>query len=54
MEMESLSTALTTALTTVSTNFFSIAGSVLPAALGIGGAVLALRLGYKVFKTFTK
>lgn len=52
--MDALVTALSSAIGDVSTNFFSIAGSVLPAALGIGGAVLALRLGYKVFKTFTK
>lgn len=51
--MEGLTTALTSALGTVSTNFFSIAGDVLPVALTIGGAVLALKLGYKVFKTFT-
>lgn len=51
--MEGLTTALTTALSSVSTDFFSIAGTVLPVALGIGGAVMALRLGYKVFKQFT-
>lgn len=51
--MEALQTALTTAIGQVSTDFFSIAGTVLPVALGIGGAVLALKLGYKVFKTFT-
>ena len=52
--MEGLTTALTSAMSTVSTDFFSIAGAVLPIALGIGGAMLALRLGYKVFKSFAK
>lgn len=51
--MEGLTTAMTTALASVSSDFFSIAGSVLPVALGIASAVLALKLGYKVFKTFT-
>lgn len=48
--MASLITAIGTAFTTVSSDFFSILSTALPIALGILGAGIAIRLGVKYFK----
>ena len=42
--------ALTTACTTISTNFFSALGDILPIALGIVGAGIVVILGVRYFK----
>lgn len=48
--MDSIITALTTAMTTVKTDFFSALGSILPVALAIVGAGLVVVLGVRYFK----
>lgn len=48
--MESIITALTTAMTTVKTDFFSAIGSILPPALAIVGAGMVVVLGVRYFK----
>lgn len=52
--MEEITTAVTTALTTVQTNAMSIIGDVLPSALTIVGAVLVVTIGIKVFRKVAK
>lgn len=48
--MEGIITALTTAMTTVKTDFFSALTSILPVALAIVGAGMVIVLGVKYFK----
>ena len=48
--MESITTALVTALGDVGTNALSAIASVLPAALAICGAVMVVTIGVRVFK----
>ena len=48
--MSDIITALTTALTTVKTDFFTALGGVLPVALAIVGAGLVIVLGVRYFK----
>lgn len=48
--MESMLTALTTAISTIGNNAISAIGSVLPTALTIVGAVMVVTIGVKVFK----
>lgn len=48
--MSDIITALTTALTTVKTDFFSAIAGILPVALAIVGAGLVVVLGVKYFK----
>lgn len=50
---EAITTALTTAFTNIQTNVIDIIGIAAPYALGIMGAVLAITIGIKVFKTLT-
>lgn len=52
--MEGITTALTTALGTISSNVMSVFGDVLPAALTIVGAVIVVTLGVKMFKRIAK
>lgn len=52
--MEELITALTTAATQIQTDFMSTATGLLPVALGIAGVGLAITLGWKLFRRFTK
>ena len=52
--MESIVSALTTALCTVGTDALSAIGSVLPAALAIAGAVMVVKIGVRVFKAIAK
>lgn len=49
-----LNSAFTTALGTVKTDFMTYAGSAIPVALSIAGIVLAISLGWKLFKKFAK
>lgn len=48
--METITTAVTTALTTVQTNAIAIIGDVMPAAMTIVGAMLVVKVGIKAFK----
>lgn len=52
--MADITTALTTALGTVSTNFLSALGDILPAALTIVGAVMVVTLGIRVFRKIAR
>lgn len=52
--MSSLITALGTAFSSISDDFFSVLGTALPIALGIVGAGLAITLGIKYFKKLAK
>lgn len=45
---------LTSAFTTVASDMTSAVGSILPIALGVGGTVLVVTLGWKLFKRLTK
>lgn len=51
---ESLTTALTTAFNSISTDVMDVAEVALPVALGIVGLFLAVRLGIKFFKSVAK
>lgn len=52
--MEAITTAVKTALSTVSTDAMSMIGDVLPGALTIVGAVLVVNIGIKVFRKVAK
>lgn len=49
-----LNSAFTNALGTVKTDFMTYANSAIPVALSIAGIVLAISLGWKLFKKFAK
>lgn len=51
--MDSIVSALTTAMTTIKTDFFSVLTGILPIALAIIGAGLVVVLGIKMFKKLT-
>lgn len=48
--MDSVISALTTAMTTIKTDFFTALGGILPVALAIVGAGLVVVLGVRYFK----
>lgn len=48
--MADITTAVTTALTTMQTDLMGLIGNVLPAALSIVGVSLVVVLGIKLFK----
>ena len=50
----SVADMLGTSMQTVSSDMMSAIGTVLPIALGIGGSVLVIFLGWKIFKKLTK
>lgn len=52
--MESITTALNSALSTTSTDMLSAIGSVLPTALTVAGAILVVTLGWRLFRNFTR
>lgn len=52
--MESITTALNSALSTTSADMLSAIGSVLPTALTVAGAILVVTLGWRLFRNFTK
>ena len=52
--MESITTALNSALSTTSNDMLSAIGSVLPTALTVAGAILVVTLGWRLFRNFTK
>lgn len=53
MDMESISTAMSTAFGNVQTNVTSMIATCAPYALAIIGTVLAVTIGIKVFKKLT-
>ena len=53
MDMESISTAMSTAFSSVQTNVTSMITTCAPYALSIIGTVLAVTIGIKVFKKLT-
>lgn len=50
---EAMTTAISTAFSTVQTDVGSVITTGLPFALGIIGTVLAIKIGIKVFKSIT-
>lgn len=52
--MESITTALNSALTTTSNDMLSAIGAVLPTALTVAGAILVVTLGWRLFRNFTR
>jgi len=52
--MESITTALNSALSTTSNDMLSAIGSVLPSALTVAGAILVVTLGWRLFRNFTR
>ena len=52
--MESITTALNSALSTTSTDMLSAIGSVLPTALTVAGAILVVTLCWRLFRNFTR
>ena len=52
--MEALTEALTTSFTQVKTDALAVMGVALPAALGIVGVIMAVRIGIKFFKSVAK
>ena len=46
--------AFSSAISGVQTDIMSFIGTALPVALGVAGAVLAIRFGWKFFKGMTK
>lgn len=53
-ETTGISETLGTAFTGVAGDMMDAIGTVLPIALGIGGAILVIFLGWKLFKRLTK
>lgn len=49
-----VTTAFTTAATAVQTDVMGMITASLPIALGIGGAIMAIRLGWKFFRSMAK
>ena len=52
--METVTNAVTTAMSNVQSNAMSLVAAAIPYALGIAGVVLVVGIGWKVFKRFTK
>lgn len=52
--MESITTALNTALSSTSSDMLSAIGTVLPTALTVAGAILVVTLGWRLFRNFTR
>ena len=51
--VETVTSALTSALTTTANDMLSAIGSVLPKALPVAGAILVVTLGWRLFRNFT-
>lgn len=52
--MESIQTALTTAFTSISSDFATTIGNVLPVALGITGMIMVISFGIRLFRKLAK
>jgi hypothetical protein len=53
-DTSALQTAFSTAVTSVKSDVFTFMGLALPVALGIVGAIMAVKFGIKFFKSVTK
>ena len=53
MEYTTLNTALTTALSDCATNCLTLAGTLIPAAIGVFGIILTIGYAKKLFKKIT-
>lgn len=51
--METVITALTTAITSFAGNAMDVIGDVIPVALPIMGAIIVVNIGMGIFKRFT-
>ena len=49
--MEAITTALSTGLTTISTNCMSVIGTIVPIALGVAGAIFVVKRATSWFKS---
>lgn len=54
MEASTVTTALSSALTTIASDMAGVVGSVIPIAVPVLGGIMVVTLGIKVFKKFTK
>lgn len=52
--METITTALNSALSSTSSDMLSAIGTVLPTALTVAGAILVVTLGWRLFRNFTR
>lgn len=52
--METITTAFTTGLTGLSTSVMGVMASIVPIALGIAGAIFAVKKGMSWFKSLAK
>lgn len=50
----SVMTALESGLTTAQTHMFDSLNSVLPLALAVAGVIIAVRIGYRIFKSMSR
>lgn len=51
---ETLTTALTTAMTAIKTDAISVLGTIVPLAIGVGGLVFVIRKAMSWFKSLAK
>lgn len=51
--VDTVTSALTGALTTTANNITSAIGSILPIALGVAGTILVITIGWRLFRNFT-
>lgn len=52
--MQALTTAFTTAVTTMATDAMGLISAAIPVVLPVGGAILALSVGWSVTKRFIR
>lgn len=52
--MQTLTTAFTTAVGTIADDAMDLLGAALPSALAVGGAIIAIGAGWRLFKRFSK
>lgn len=51
--VDTVTSALTGAMTTTANNITSAIGSILPIALGVAGTILVITIGWRLFRNFT-
>lgn len=54
MEASTVTTALSSALTTIASDMTGVVGTIIPIAVPVLGGILVVTLGIKAFKKFTK
>lgn len=52
--MEAIQTALNKGLTDLGTQILAVIGNVIPAVLPVAGAIIAITVGVKLFKRFSR